>query len=44
MAKENIKAYIFTCETCGHEWLSKIECFWCPECKATHLIVEKLKS
>lgn len=40
---EKIKAYMFTCETCKHEWLSKTWVYQCPECGGVYKIFEKLR-
>ena len=40
---KTIKAYDYCCTNCNHSWLSKIEEFYCPNCKCTILEFQKLK-
>jgi Zn finger protein HypA/HybF involved in hydrogenase expression len=40
---KKIKAYEMFCTDCKHEWLSKAEDNYCPECKCVILEFQKIK-
>jgi rubrerythrin len=41
--EKQVKAYIFICQNCNHEWINKKDDYACPECKCTILDYQKLR-